>query len=187
MLTVIFLCVFAYFCGSIPFGKIIAARHGIDIQKRGSGNIGFANVRRIVGWRAGVLSLGGDIVKGAVPTIVALHYCGHPVAFFVGFSAVLGHVFCCWLRFTGGKGVATGLGVVTVLSPVAAIIGSTLYITLSIVRVRSSTASAAGAVATAIVATTIAPLTWWYYLAFIVLLAWTLRRNFAGTVPDYDI
>lgn len=186
MLNLILLLAAAYVCGSIPFGKLIAATYGIDIQKRGSGNIGFANVRRIVGWPAGLLTLAGDIGKSAVPTLVALHMYGHSVAFFVGFAAVLGHVFSLWLGLKGGKGVASCLGVTAVLSPIAAAAGSIIYIGMCLMKARSSTASAAGALVTASIATLITPATWWYYCVMLLLVAWTLRDNLWGTVPNYD-
>lgn len=187
MLNLILLLAGAYVCGSIPFGKLIAAMYGIDIQKRGSGNIGFANVRRIVGWPAGLLTLAGDIAKSAAPTFVALQLYDSSIAFLVGFVAVLGHVFSVWLGMKGGKGVASCLGVAAVLSPIAAAIGSAVYIGLCLIKAKSSTASATGALVGALVATLVAPATWWYYCAMLLLLAWTLRTNLWGTVPDYDI
>jgi acyl phosphate:glycerol-3-phosphate acyltransferase len=186
MLNLILLLAGAYACGSIPFGKLIAATYGIDIQKRGSGNIGFANVRRIIGWPAGLLTLAGDITKSAVPTLVALHIYDSSVAFLVGFVAVLGHVLSIWLGLKGGKGVASCLGVAAVLSPVAAVIGSVVYVGLCLMKARSSTASATGALVTASIATLITPTAWWCYCAMLLLLAWTLRDNLWGTVPNYD-
>lgn len=186
MMNLILLFLGAYFCGSIPFGKIIAHTRGVDIQKRGSGNIGFANVRRVLGWRDGIFTLAGDIAKGMLPTAVALYYFDMTIAFIAGAIAVLGHILCVWLQFRGGKGVATGLGVVAILSPPAAIIGAATYIVLYYLQIKSSSSSIIGALTTAIVATALQPSSWWQYGIFLAIIAWTLRHNLWGTVPNYD-
>lgn len=180
------LIIFAYFCGSVPFGKIISLRHGIDIQKRGSGNIGFANVRRIVGWRAGIVTLVGDITKGIVPTAVA-SMVSPSAAFFVGLAAIAGHLFPVWLRFRGGKGIATGLGVIIVLQPVAAAVGALLYAVGCLVIKKSSYSSLLGLVATTAVGVWLSPETWWQYTILITIACWTLRHNLMGTMKySYD-
>jgi glycerol-3-phosphate acyltransferase PlsY len=186
MMSLILLFLFAYLCGSIPFGKIIAQRRGIDIQRRGSGNIGFANVKRILGWKDGILTLVGDISKGVLPTLIGLLYFNQTVAFFAGVMAILGHVFCIWLKFRGGKGIATGLGAVSILSPIAAIIGASIYILQCNLRAKSSTASIVGALSTAIVAVALNASIWWQYGLLLLIVAWTLRHNLWGTVPNYD-
>ncbi|MEO7617420.1 MAG: glycerol-3-phosphate acyltransferase [Candidatus Saccharibacteria bacterium] len=112
------LCLLSYILGSIPFGKIVAHRHGIDIQKVGSGNIGFANVVRTLGFRIALPVLIGDSLKGFIPTYLALVYFGETGAMVVGAIAILAHIFPIWLRFRGGKGIATGLGVMVVMSPI---------------------------------------------------------------------
>jgi glycerol-3-phosphate acyltransferase PlsY len=70
----ILLAIASYLLGSIPFGKIAGNFYGVDIQKKGSGNIGFANVRRVLGWKAGLAVLAGDIFKGFIPVVIAVHY-----------------------------------------------------------------------------------------------------------------
>jgi len=113
----ILLCICSYLLGSIPFGKLVAHRHGIDIQKVGSGNIGFANVVRALGFKPALPVLVGDSLKGFVPTYIALVYFGQTMAMIVGTIAILAHIFPVWLRFRGGKGIATGLGVMIAISP----------------------------------------------------------------------
>jgi acyl phosphate:glycerol-3-phosphate acyltransferase len=120
----IVLAIVAYFAGSIPFGKIIGNSRGIDIQKKGSGNIGFANSYRILGKKAAVWVLIGDVGKGLVPTLIG-KACGLSInwIFVIGLITIVGHIFPVWLKFKGGKGIATGLGVLLALSWPLAIIG----------------------------------------------------------------
>ena len=182
------LLLFAYLLGSIPFGWIVAHYQGVDIQKRGSGNIGFANVRRVLGWRAGILTLIGDIAKGLIPTYTAIVVLdSFEFAFLVGIAAIFGHIFPIWLRGRGGKGIATGLGVVIALSPIAALVGSIVYILSAVIIKKSSTASIIGIVVMASVACFIQPSTWYFYVILCGIAGWTLRKNIIGTVPSYDI
>jgi acyl phosphate:glycerol-3-phosphate acyltransferase len=101
--------------GSIPFGYVVGRLNGIDIRKRGSGNIGFTNVQRTIGWAWAIPVLLLDVAKGLVPTAAAHAFSLVPAL--VGIGAILGHVFCPWLRFNGGKGVATTIGVAAFLCP----------------------------------------------------------------------
>jgi glycerol-3-phosphate acyltransferase PlsY len=129
----------AYVLGSIPTGLIVARlMGGPDPRQAGSGNLGAANLFRLLGRNAGVFTLLGDIVKGAVPVFLALYWLApwgawHDSAVAaVGLAAVLGHVFPVFLKFQGGKAVATTFGVIAVLCPVAAVnllvvYGLTLY------------------------------------------------------------
>lgn len=119
----------AYLTGSVPFG-LLTARYakGIDIRREGSGNIGATNVGRVLGAKWGLCVLVLDAAKGIIPTALyplAVLENGDPRILHIGVAcglcAVVGHMFPCWLRFRGGKGVATALGVVLVLEP-----GSTL-------------------------------------------------------------
>jgi glycerol-3-phosphate acyltransferase PlsY len=108
------LLVAAYLLGSIPFGVLIArGAGGVDLRRVGSGNIGATNVLRVIGKGAAVLTLVGDIGKGALAVGVARWAgAGAAVVAAVGLAAVLGHLFPVWSGFRGGKGVATTLGVV---------------------------------------------------------------------------
>ncbi len=102
----------AYILGSIPFGLLVAKALGEkDPRTSGSKNIGFTNVLRVCGKKAGILTLVGDIGKGVVATGLAqgLGYSKLWILL-VGFAVILGHIFSVFLSFKGGKGVATGLG-----------------------------------------------------------------------------
>lgn len=120
------LFVFAYLLGSIPSGYLIARYfYGVDIMKKGSGNIGFTNVTRVIGFRAGILTLFLDALKGAFPAYLArffypdfLSYLNQAlIVALVFFCAVFGHSFSIFLKFKGGRGVATAAGVLLVLFP----------------------------------------------------------------------
>lgn len=112
----------AYFLGSIPFGLLIAKLRGRgDIREAGSGNIGAANVTRVVGVGAGVLTLLLDAAKGFLAALLASRFTGGNVTWvtIAGVAAILGHLFPVWLRFRGGRGVATGAGVFLMICPQA--------------------------------------------------------------------
>lgn len=102
----------AYLLGSIPFGLLVTKALGEpDPRTAGSKNIGFTNVLRISGKKAGILTLFGDIGKGALAVILAQSLgASRPWVLLVGFSVILGHIFSVFLSFKGGKGVATALG-----------------------------------------------------------------------------
>jgi glycerol-3-phosphate acyltransferase PlsY len=106
------LCLFGYLLGSIPFGLLLTRAAGLgDIRGIGSGNIGATNVLRTgrKGLAAATLLL--DAMKGAAAVLIVRELAGQEVALIAGLAAVLGHLFPIWLKFKGGKGVATGLGV----------------------------------------------------------------------------
>jgi glycerol-3-phosphate acyltransferase PlsY len=110
----------AYCLGSIPFAFVLARRWGADLRGIGSGNLGAANVVRASGLRAGVIVALLDVAKGAASVMLAERFGASTAApALAGVAAVVGHVYPVWLRFRGGKGVATACGVFSVLTPVA--------------------------------------------------------------------
>ena len=113
MLVKLFLILFAYGLGSVPFGLLIAKlATGIDPRTAGSKSIGATNVSRLCGFGYGVATLLCDILKGTLPVLWALHIDAEPsFVTCVALAAVLGHVFSCFLHFQGGKAVATSIGV----------------------------------------------------------------------------
>ena len=121
----------AYLLGSIPTGLLLGKAYGIDVRQEGSGNIGATNLYRTLGRKIGVITLLGDCLKGLVPVLVS-RACGldaEQVAW-VGLAAFCGHVFSVFLRFKGGKGVATALGVFLALSPLAVAIAMAVFVLL---------------------------------------------------------
>jgi glycerol-3-phosphate acyltransferase PlsY len=106
-----------YLLGSIPFGLIITRMAGLgDIRKIGSGNIGTTNVLRTGKKSLAAATLLGDALKGTVAVLLVSHFYGQEMAMVAGFGAFLGHLFPVWLKFKGGKGVATYLGILLGLS-----------------------------------------------------------------------
>jgi glycerol-3-phosphate acyltransferase PlsY len=123
--------VLGYLAGSIPFGVLLTrAFTGQDVRKVGSGNIGASNVTRAAGKAAGILTLVLDAAKAALPMLATRALMageGTSAAELweavVGISAFLGHIYPVWLRFKGGKGVATALGVFAVFAPLVSLLG----------------------------------------------------------------
>ena len=150
----------AYLSGSIPFGLLIArAVTGQDVRAVGSGNIGATNVARAAGRGAAAATLLLDALKGLGPVLLAARLFPAtpwlPAA--CAIAAVLGHCFPVWLRFRGGKGVATGLGVALGLAPLAAAAGALVWVVLYKLLRISSVGSLAGVAITLAVAAFTAP------------------------------
>jgi glycerol-3-phosphate acyltransferase PlsY len=117
------LVVFAYLLGSVPTGLVLSrALAGKDPRQQGSRNIGATNVMRTAGKALGIITLLGDVLKGVIPVVIALWLVKEE--FWVagtGLAAFLGHCFPVYLRFKGGKGVATALGIFLPLAPLAVV------------------------------------------------------------------
>lgn len=142
------LIAFAYVCGSVPTGVWVARRQGVDPRDIGSGNIGATNVARAAGNMAGVLTLIGDIAKGLLPVMLAAKLgVGDFGRAAVALAAFAGHIFPCFLRFQGGKGVATSLGVLLGLAP----LGMAIAVPFFLVTVALSRYVSLGSILTAAV------------------------------------
>jgi glycerol-3-phosphate acyltransferase PlsY len=165
----------AYLLGSIPTGYLVAKAKGIDIRSVGSGNIGATNAMRVLGKPAGIFVLVMDVAKGYLavalsPLIFILlipYLCSMPPDFYgqasdyldehpasaaklflcAGIFAVLGHNYTCWLKFKGGKGIATTAGVYLALAPWALLIALVVFILALVASRIMSVASMSGAVA----------------------------------------
>lgn len=147
----------AYLIGSIPTGFLVAKAKGIDIRSVGSGNIGATNAMRVLGKPAGIFVLLMDALKGyaACTWFVALVFNGFKVApeqvatlqIIAGIGAVLGHNYTCWLKFKGGKGIATTAGVYLALAPWAVLVALAVFILAVLFTKYVSVGSIAAAVA----------------------------------------
>lgn len=148
--------VIAFLIGGIPFGYLIArVVLKDDIRKHGSGNIGATNVGRVCGWKWGSLVLVLDALKGLLPTL-ACHWLASSnssvhllqlLTILTGISAIAGHMFPVWLGFKGGKGVATALGVVLVISWEASLVALLFFVITVILSRMVALASIAAALA----------------------------------------
>ena len=123
------LCLLAYLCGSIPFGMLLAKTQNIDIREHGSGNIGATNVTRIIGKKLGFITLIGDVLKGWVIVFLASQWFEKPILIaLAGFMVFFGHLYSIFLRFKGGKGVATGLGIFSFIMPLPTLFSSGIFV-----------------------------------------------------------
>jgi glycerol-3-phosphate acyltransferase PlsY len=142
--------VVAYLIGSVPFGLILTRLAGAgDIRRVGSGNIGATNVLRTGYKGLALATLALDVLKGALPVWLACRYLGPDMAVVVGLGAVLGHCFPVWLKFKGGKGVATAAGVVVILTPAVAAIALGIFVAVVLATRYVSLGSILGAIAAA--------------------------------------
>jgi acyl phosphate:glycerol-3-phosphate acyltransferase len=149
----------SYLAGSVPFGLLVArVAAGKDVRTVGSGNIGATNVARAAGRGAAAVTLLLDALKGTLPVALAGRALPEPWAGAAcGVAAVIGHCYPVWLRFRGGKGVATGLGVALALAPLAAACGAAVWLVLYKLLHISSVGSLAGMAAALLVAAATAP------------------------------
>ena len=181
----------AYVIGSTPFGFLLGRLRGKDLRKEGSGNVGATNVGRVLGSGWGYLCFLLDVTKGLVPVLVVGAWMrdqanqGPPPAagqlcwLLVGTGAIAGHVFTFWLKFKGGKGVATALGVVLGVFPYFTWVGLTalgVWIVVTLISRYVSLGSIVAAVAF-----------WPLFAMYAVLNGWSLRAlwplgTFAGVM-----
>lgn len=143
-----------YVLGSVPFSFLVAKSRGIDLRTVGSGNVGGSNVWRNVGFGPFLFAVAGDLLKGTLPTYLAMNLQLPAYAVvLVGLSAILGHTFSLFLRFKGGKAVATSGGVLLAMSPLIVAIALAVWAIVFVTVRISSVASLSGALTAVIVAT----------------------------------
>jgi glycerol-3-phosphate acyltransferase PlsY len=170
-----------YLLGTIPFGVVLTrAAGGPDLRAVGSGNIGATNVLRTGSKALAAATLLGDMLKGTAAVLLAAHFFGREAALAAGLGAVLGHVFPLWLKFKGGKGVATYIGVLIGLAWIAAAIFGAIWLAVACISRYSSLA--------ALIASALTPVTLWLmnrpdaavlYAALTALLWFMHRANIA--------
>jgi len=192
-MEIIALIVSAYLLGSIPTGYILGKFAGVDVRQVGSGNVGATNVARAVGKWQGVLTLLADAMKGMLPAAIGLTMM-LPSAAIAALSAAafLGHLYPIFLNFRGGKGVATALGALLVIAPLASLLLVAIFAAVVFPTRLVSLSS--------IVAAGSAPFALWLFLqpraivllgAFLAaMIVWRHRGNIqrlrAGTEPRFD-
>ncbi|MFN6978520.1 MAG: glycerol-3-phosphate 1-O-acyltransferase PlsY, partial [Gemmobacter sp.] len=146
-LTLALAALFGYLAGSIPFGVLIARAFGLgDLRRIGSGNIGATNVLRTGNRRAAALTLILDAAKGGLAALAGAALAGPDAAQIAGLAAFLGHLYPVWLGFRGGKGVATFLGTLLAIAPLAGLAACAAWaITAALTRYSSLSALVAAA------------------------------------------
>jgi acyl-phosphate glycerol 3-phosphate acyltransferase len=143
----------SYLIGAIPFGYLVGRARGVDILRQGSGNIGATNVGRVLGRPLGILVFVCDFLKGALPAALGFWAAPpgseaitpHISGTLSGLAAILGHMFPVFLRFRGGKGVATGAGVIFLLLPIPALVALLTWVAVALATRYVSLASLAAA------------------------------------------
>ena len=168
---------FGYLCGSIPFGVLLTRLAGApDVRAIGSGNIGATNVLRTGRKGLATATLLGDMLKGTVAVLLTAYVLGHDFAVVAAVGAFLGHLFPVWLRFRGGKGVATYIGLLLALAWPAAILFCAIWLAIAALTRYSSLAALTASAATPV-------FLWWHgdvqdaqlFLLLSVLL-WIMHR-----------
>jgi glycerol-3-phosphate acyltransferase PlsY len=180
----------AFLFGSIPFGYLLARVKKTDIRQLGSGNIGATNVYRTLGAGLGILTFVLDFAKGFLPTYLTLHTSpfqetSHGIL--VGTFAVIGHMFSPILAFKGGRGVATGLGVVLAATPLVAGVALLLWLPVLLITRYMSFASLIGAWSTPVAAYTLTydpeVVLWYLFICILITIkhAPNISRLIRGT------
>lgn len=180
----------SYLVGAIPFGLLLSRSSGIDIRTQGSRNIGATNVARLLGKKMGALTLVGDLLKGLLPMLISgqllAAYPRRDLAIALcGAATVLGHMFPVYLRFKGGKGVATGLGAFFYLAPVAALGCLLVFLVTVSLSGFVSLGSLLGSLSMLVLLLVLQVPAWKFWLAaFIVLLIWGKHRQNISRLLD---
>jgi glycerol-3-phosphate acyltransferase PlsY len=169
-----------YLLGSIPFGLLLTRMIGIDIRQVGSGNIGTTNVLRTGNKGLAAATLLLDAGKGAAAVLLARHYGGLEAGMLAGVAAFIGHCYPVWLKFRGGKGVATLLGVALAAVPLAGVAALVTWLAGALITRHSSVGGMASAVAAPLAAYALgAPHSAIALAVLAVILIWKHRDNIA--------
>ncbi|HSR87485.1 MAG TPA: glycerol-3-phosphate 1-O-acyltransferase PlsY, partial [Pontiella sp.] len=144
----------AYLLGAVPFGLLVAKMHGVDIRSKGSGNIGATNVFRVIGKGWGIFTFVLDALKGFIPAFFfpVIGNVDPVYGVLFGFASIVGHTFPVYLKFKGGKGVATSAGMLLGVAPLAVGVG---FLSWVICMVVSRYVSLSSIVAAVVVAATV--------------------------------
>jgi glycerol-3-phosphate acyltransferase PlsY len=169
--------IITYLLGSIPFGLIISKFFGKDIRKEGSGNIGATNVTRVLGKKVGLLVLILDMSKGFLPIYIAKYIFDTKLVSLLAIASVIGHCFSIYLKFKGGKGVATAFGVLLALSYKTALIVIMFWLGAFLVSGYVSLASMLSASVSWVIINFIENNIYYTYAAFIIGLIIIIKHK----------
>ena len=181
-MTLALLIVGGYLAGSFPTSYVAGRLAGVDLRQQGSKNLGATNVYRVLGWGYAIPVALVDVAKGAVPVFLAARWAGDTewTPLLVGLAAVAGHVFSVFLRFKGGKGVATAAGAVLALAPGPLGVSALVWVVVLLATGYMSLASMLGALAFPIAVRVLMPAsiyTFWTGVALVVFIFYTHRTN----------
>lgn len=172
-------CIASYFVGTLPSAIIVARSKGIDITAIGSGNPGASNVARALGWKYGSIVLVLDGLKGALPSLAGVLADSSPAAYLFGASAILGHIFPITRKFKGGKGIATGAGMLLPLHLFMLLGTAALWVVLLKTTKKASIASIVS-VPTILIALLVSGVERWELLSFIAVGALVEIRHLSN-------
>lgn len=174
----------AYLLGSIPFAVIITRYYGIDIFRVSSGNPGATNVARALGWKKAWPVLVLDIAKGLLPALFGrfVLHAGQEWCLALGLAAVIGHCLSPFLKFKGGKGIATTLGAVLGAAPIVALGGFGVFLLIFLATRYISLASMAGVATTVVLGAFVPGESRWLVPAYALLLVWIVFRHKANVM-----
>ena len=164
--------VIGYLLGSIPFGLLLARGQGIDLRGVGSGNIGATNVLRTGRKGIALATLLLDAGKGAAAVLLAQHFAGYEAAQIAGVAAFAGHCFPVWLKFQGGKGVSTLLGVAFAAAPLIGVCVALVWLGAATITRYSSAGGLAAAVAAPVAGYFLGAPGWAIAFAVMAVLLW---------------
>ena len=194
MAAPIILTLLSYLLGSIPAGFLVGSSAGVDVRSAGSGNIGATNVARTLGWKKGLVTLFADVAKGFLPVLAAhLLDLGNAAAAAAGLAAFAGHLYPVFLRFKGGKGVATAAGVYLAAMPLGILVVLGVFVLVMLAARRVSLASMSAAVLAPVAAWALSypeEVAWMsLVIGFLVVLRHreNIRRLMAGEEPGFEL
>ena len=194
MAAPIILTLLSYLLGSISAGFLVGSSAGVDVRSAGSGNIGATNVARTLGWKKGLVTLFADVAKGFLPVLAAhLLDLGNAAAAAAGLAAFAGHLYPVFLRFKGGKGVATATGVYLAAMPLGILVVVGVFVLVMLAARRVSLASLSAAVLAPVVAWTLSypeEVAWMsLVIGFLVVVRHreNIRRLMAGEEPRIEL
>ena len=193
-MAAIILIILSYLLGSISAGFLVGSSAGVDVRSAGSGNIGATNVARTLGWKKGLVTLFADVAKGFLPVLAAhLLDLGNAAAAAAGLAAFAGHLYPVFLRFKGGKGVATAAGVYLAAMPLGILVVLGVFVLVMLAARRVSLASLSAAVLAPVVAWTLSypeEVAWMsLVIGFLVVVRHreNIRRLMAGEEPRFEL
>lgn len=176
-IPVIIALIVAYLLGNISPAIILGKKYGIDIKSQGSGNAGTTNALRVLGKKAGIITLVVDILKGVAAVLIGRYTGGETIAMTCGLLAFCGHVWPVFFKFKGGKGVATAFGVITAVNPVMGAVVGGMMVAIVLITKRVSAGSVICSLIFPFIANLYNPEYLWWTLIMAVTMLYKHKEN----------